>query len=115
MTCPACRDGFPLELEACPACRTHRGQPHCESLGLPRAAPRVEVQAPYLEQLRTAASMLVGAVDDLGGVECVASGMLSPLGEPRLYGVGDAYLVACGALGRAPLIDGEHRVRRLKF
>ncbi len=84
-------------------------------VGVPTPTPRVVVQAPYLEQLRAAASVLVGAVDDLGGVECVASGMLSPLGEPRLYGVGDAYLAACRALGRAPLIDGERRVRRLKF
>ncbi len=76
---------------------------------------RRKMRARHLEVLRASAAVFVGAIDGLGGVEQVASGMLAPLGEPRLYGLGDAYLAACGALGRDPLIDGERRVRRLKF
>ncbi len=55
---------------------------------------------------RAALSAFVDTVEATGGVETHRNGLRSPAADVEWLDLGEAYVIACEALGRVPLIDG---------
>jgi hypothetical protein len=56
--------------------------------------------------MRAALTALVSTIDATGGVLVDENGAAAPCGDEDWLDLADAYLKACAALGRAPLIGG---------
>ena len=55
---------------------------------------------------REALDALIATIEATGGCVRDEGGFLAPAGEPDWIDLADAYLAACAALGRTPLVEG---------
>lgn len=57
------------------------------------------------ERLASALTKFCETIEITGGVRRTRKGHYEPVGDPSWIDLGDAYIEACGALGREPSID----------
>lgn len=73
-----------------------------------QCAASLEKQRDFMNNTSTTAEALealVSTINNTGGVTRYPSGTLSPKGEPDWTDLGDAYWLACKALGREMVVE----------
>lgn len=61
-----------------------------------------------MRELREALLTFVDCIDGTGGVIRDRKGYYRPVGDTDWIDLGDAYIQACTALGREPVVDAEY-------
>jgi hypothetical protein len=76
------------------------------------ATPRGEELSGLLHnaaKMAAALNAVVATINATGGVARTGSGTIAPMADAEWTDMGDAYVAACAALGREPLIEGDSK------